>query len=222
LSNPSNTEKIMAKYYLQEMPDMNGKGERKVYPRIQINRQITTEQLIERIELRSGVYKSEVVSGILSTLADALVDYLSMGYNVQVKGLGNFSLSLEFTDDKNTEMEGEEDKMNYRHVRVKDINLQSDKELVKQINKEIELERSMSEVNKLAMETFSRDERLRRALKFIDLHGFITLLDYARINNLSRSGASRDLSALCKDSNSGITSSGSAPHKVWVRRKVQE
>lgn len=212
----------MAKYYLQEMPDMNGKGERKVYPRIQINRQITTEQLIERIEMRSGVYKSEVVNGILSTLADTLVDYLSMGYNVQVKGLGNFSLSLEFTDDKNTEMEGDEDKMNYRHVRVKDINLQSDKELVKKINKEIELERSMNEVNKLTAETFSRDERSRRALKIIDKYGFICLDDYARINNLSRSGASRDLSALCKDPNSGITSSGNAPHKIWVRRKVQE
>ena len=119
----------MAKYYLQEMPDMSGEGKRKVYPKVQIYRQIEMDQLIERIQERSGVYKSEVVGGILSTLTDVLVDYLSMGYNVQVKGLGNFSLSLEFTDDKSTELASNDDKMSYRHVRVKDINLQSDKEL---------------------------------------------------------------------------------------------
>ena len=80
----------MAKYYLQEMPDMSGKGKRIVYPKVEICRQIKMKQLIERIQERSGVYKSGVVSGILSTLTDVLVDYLSMGYNVQVKGLGTF------------------------------------------------------------------------------------------------------------------------------------
>ena len=209
----------MAKYYLQEMPDMSGKGKRIVYPKVEICRQIKMNQLIERVQERSGVYKSGVVSGILSTLTDVLVDYLSMGYNVQVKGLGNFSLSLEFTDDRSTELVNHDDKMNYRHVRVKNINLQSDKELIKRIRKETMLERGMSEVNKLVPESFSRDERLRRALEFIDKHGFITLSDYARINKLSRSGASRELRALSVNPDSGIVSSGNAPHKIWIRSK---
>ena len=80
----------MAKYYLQEMPDMSGKGKRIVYPKVEICRQIKMNQLIERVQERSGVYKSGVVSGILSTRTDVLVDHLSMGYNVQVKGLGTF------------------------------------------------------------------------------------------------------------------------------------
>lgn len=212
----------MAKYYLQEMPDMSGEGKRKVYPKVQIYRQIEMDQLIERIQERSGVYKSGVVGGILSTLTDVLVDYLSMGYNVQVKGLGNFSLSLEFADAQSTELASDDDKMSYRHVRVKDINLQSDKELIKRIRKETVLERGMSEVNKLAPESFSYDERLRRTLKFIDKHGFITLSDYARINKLSRSGASRELRALSGNPDSGIVSNGTAPHKTWVRRKNNE
>lgn len=209
----------MAKYYLQEMPDMNGKGKRKVYPKVQVYRQIEMNQLIERIQERSGVYKSGVVGGILSTLTDVLVDYLSMGYNVQVKGLGNFSLSLEFADNQSTELASNDDKMNYRRVRVKDINLQSDKELIMRIREETMLERGMSEVNKLALESFSYDERLRRALEFIDKHGFITLSDYARINKLSRSGASRELCALSENPDSGIVSCGKAPHKTWIRSK---
>ena len=212
----------MAKYYLQEMPDISKKGKRKVYPKMQVYRQIEMEELVEHIQERSGVYKAGVVNGILTTLADTLVDYLSMGYNVQVKGLGNFSLSLEFTDNKSTELDDDDSKMNYRRVSVKDINLQSDKELVKRLRKETTLERTMSEVNKLAPETYSREERLKRALEHIDQHGYITLPDYCRINRMSRSSASRELIALCKDSQSGITSSGTAPHKTWVRRKTQE
>ena len=77
----------------------------------------------------------------------------------------------------------------------------------------------MREVNKLAPESFSRDERLRRALEFIDKHGFITLSDYVRINKLSRSSASRELRALSVNPDSGIVSSGNAPHKTWIRSK---
>ena len=109
--------------------------------------------------------------------------------------------------------------MNYRHVRVKDINLQSDKELIKRIRKETMLERGMSEVNKLVPESFSCDERLKRALEFIDKHGFITWSDYARINKLSRSSASRELRALSENPDSGIVSSGNAPHKIWIRSR---
>ena len=207
----------MARYYLQEMPDMSGKGKRKVYPKIQINRQIEMEELVERIQDRSGVYRPGVVNGILMTLADALVDYLSLGYNVKVKGLGNFSLSLEFTDEKSNEMENGDSKMNYRHVSVKDINLKSDKELVKRIKERTNLERCMSEVNKLEPETFPRNIRLQRALAFIDKHGSISLYQYCRINRMSRSSASRELNIFCQDPESGIIGNGNAPHKTWVR-----
>lgn len=207
----------MARYYLQEMPDMSGKGKRKVYPKIQINRQIEMEELVERIQDRSGVYRPGVVNGILMTLADALVDYLSLGYNVKVKGLGNFSLSLEFTDEKSNEMENGDSKMNYRHVSVKDINLKSDKELVKRIKERTSLEHCMSEVNKLEPETFPRNVRLQRALAFIDKHGSISLYQYCRINRMSRSSASRELNIFCQDPESGIIGNGNAPHKTWVR-----
>ena len=105
----------MAKYYLQEMPDISKKGKRKVYPKMQVYRQIEMGELVEHIQKRSGIYKTGIVNGILTTLAG-----------------------------------------------------------------------------------------------------------YCRINRMSRSSASRELIALCKDSQSGITSSGTAPHKTWVRRKAQE
>jgi len=49
-----------------------------------------------------------------------------------------------------------------------------------------------------------------------DKHGFITLQDYANLNRLSRSAASRELSKLVADPNSGIKTKGAGSHKVWV------
>lgn len=49
----------MAKYYLQEMPDMDKGGKRRVYSKIQTNRQISTKELAEKIQKRSGVFKAK-------------------------------------------------------------------------------------------------------------------------------------------------------------------
>ena len=59
---------------------------------------------------------------------DMLVEMLSMGYNVNLEGLGTFSLSLGFEDDKPTEMQGDDDKMTYRKVGVRDVNFKASPE----------------------------------------------------------------------------------------------
>ena len=51
----------------------------------------------------------------------------------------------------------------------------------------------------------------------IDKHGFITLQEYANLNKLNYSTASRELSKLVADSHSGLKAKGAASHKVWVR-----
>lgn len=210
----------MAKYYLQEMPDMDKGGKRRVYPKIQTNRQISTKELAEKIQKRSGVFKEGLVNGVLTTLADTLVDYLSMGYSVKIDGLGALSLSLEFTDEKPTVLTEEDKKMGYRHVRVKDVNFKSDKELIKRIRINTELERAASGVNEIGRSKFSPAERLSRALAYIEKNGSISLYEYSSLNGMSRSSASRELNALARKPESGIAANGSAPHKTWVKRKA--
>jgi hypothetical protein len=53
-------------------------------------------------------------------------------------------------------------------------------------------------------------------VQHIDKHGFITLQDYANLNRLSRSSASRELSKFVSDPTSGIQAKGSGSHKVWI------
>ena len=109
-------------------------------------------------------------------------------------------------------------KKKYHHVRVKGVNYKVDKKLVDDINKENSFERTTG--NPTSPSPYSPEERLQRALSHIDKHGFITLQDYANLNRLSRSSASRELSKLVADPNSGIKTKGAGSHKVWCRDSV--
>ena len=46
--------------------------------------------------------------------------------------------------------------------------------------------------------------------------GYIMLDEYAQINNMSRSSASRELNLLTSDPTSGIKEKGRGSHKVWI------
>lgn len=154
-------------------------------------------------------------------VADMLVEMLSMGYNVNIEGIGTFSLSLGFEDDKPTEMQSEDDKMTYRKVGVKDINFKASPEFLKSVKHKTDrdLERDMGGVKVIRKQLYSREERIARALEVIETNGLITLSDYACINNLSRTAASLELKEITADQTSPIDSKGSGSHKVWVKRK---
>jgi predicted HTH transcriptional regulator len=96
------------------------------------------------------------------------------------------------------------------------VNFKVDKRLVDGINKENTFERISG--NTAFPSPYSLEERLQRALNHIDKHGFITLQEYANLNSLSYSTASRELAKLVLDPHTGIKPKGAASHKVWVRR----
>lgn len=43
----------MAIYKLQEMPDMQNKGKKRVYPKLVVNRQLNTKEFIEKMHFRN-------------------------------------------------------------------------------------------------------------------------------------------------------------------------
>lgn len=212
----------MAKYKLQEMPDMDESGKRKVYPKMVINRTLSTEELVEKMKLYHRAFSPSVIEGVVMDLEDMLVEVLSMGYNVKLDGIGTFSLSLGFEDEKPTEIQGEADKMLYRKVGVKGVNFKADPELVKKIHRETDLERDMSGVTVLKKKLYTREERIARALELIERNGYITLTDYASINNQNRNAASKELKEITSDKTSPIDWRGNGTHKVWVKRQSME
>ena len=209
----------MAKYKLQEMPDMQGAGKRKVYPKMVITRTLSLEDLTEKMKLHHRVFSPSTIEAVVMDLEDMMVEVLSMGYNVKLDGIGTFSLSLGFEDEKPTEMQGEGDKMLHRKVGVKNLNFKVDPEMLQHLRKETDLERDMGGVKVIRKTLFSREERIARALEVIERDGYITLTDYAGINNLSRTIASEELKDITNDVNSPIDWRGNGSHKVWIKKK---
>ncbi len=215
----------MANYVLKEMPAGMGNGsEGKTFPKMQVYTEFDYDKVVELVHTNSPAFSEATVRGVLDTLAVVMKSYLPMGHTMKIDNLGVFSLSLEFADNETDTANQQEipetqetgSKKKYHHVRVKGVNFKVDKRLVEAINKENTFERTSG--NPSSPSPYSLEERLQRALNHIDKHGFITLQEYANLNSLSYSTASRELSKLVLDPHTGIKPKGAASHKVWVRR----
>ena len=215
----------MANYVLKEMPAGMGNGsEGKTFPKMQVYTEFDYDKVVELVHTNSPAFSEATVRGVLDTLAVVMKSYLPMGHTMKIDNLGVFSLSLEFADNETDTANQQEipetqdtgSKKKYHHVRVKSVNFKVDKRLVDGINKENTFERISG--NTASPSPYSLEERLQRALNHIDKHGFITVQEYATLNSLSYSTASRELAKLVLDPHTGIKPKGAASHKVWVRR----
>lgn len=207
----------MTQFVLKEMNDLDGKGKGRVYPQVVINRLMTTEDLVERMQNNTRL-GSAVIHAMLLSLGENIATLLDSGFSVKIDNFGTFSLSLGFADKKGNKLEDEDDKMKYRRVMVKNITFKPESDLIFKINKNIRLERHVPGVVKSESDSFTPEERRLRAIDFIDRHGQITLQEYANLNNISRSKASRELNKLEDIEGSGIRGYGNAPHKVWKKK----
>lgn len=202
----------MANYVVKELPTgMAGNRKKRVYPKMQVYTEFDYDKVIELINTYSPSFSKGTIRGVLDTLGVVMASCLPMGHTLKIDGVGVFSLSLQFSDNK----EGGETK--YRHVEARGVNFKVDKTLVNEINKENNFEREDYVQPKSS--AYSRDERLQRAIQYISKHGFITLQDYANMNDLSRSSASRELAFFVKTPDSGIGIKGTGSHKVWVKKE---
>ena len=202
----------MANYVVKELPTgMAGNRKKRVYPKMQVYTEFDYDKVVELVHTYSPSFSKGTIRGVLDTLGVVMASCLPMGHTLKIDGVGVFSLSLQFSDNK----EGGETK--YRHVEARGVNFKVDKTLVNEINKENNFEREDYVQPKSS--AYSRDERLQRAIQYISKHGFITLQDYANMNDLSRSSASRELAFFVKTPDSGIGIKGTGSHKVWVKKE---
>jgi len=199
----------MANYVIKEMSAGMGNGKKgRIFPKMQVYTEFDYDKVVELVHTNSPAFSEATIRGVLDTLAVVMKSYLPLGHTMKIDNLGVFSLSLEFADN-------EAEAAKYHHVRVKGVNFKVDKRLVDAINKESTFERATG--NSTSPSPYSPEERLQRALNHIGKHSFITLQEYANLNNLSYSTASRELAKLVANPSSGIKAKGTASHKVWVR-----
>lgn len=128
-------------------------------------------------------------------------------------------MSLKFLDEKPTEIQEEDDQMLYRRVGVKDLNFKISPKLIRDLQMNTRFERMMSGARELKKNLYTLEQRIENALAIIDEKGHITLGEYAKVNNLSRTTASKELAKITADPTMPIDYTGQASHKIWIRRK---
>lgn len=208
----------MAKYILQEMNDVRNTGKRTVYPKIVINQTLTTKEFIDELHKHLRTVDKGVLTGVMCGMADTLASLLSRGNNVTLDDIGTFSMSLKFLDNKPTEIQEEGDRLLYRRVGVKDLNFKTSPEMLHELRKRTKFERVMTGARVLKVNLYTMEQRIANALAIIDDKGYITLSEYAKVNNMSRTSASKELALITSDPNCEIYYRGQASHKVWIRR----
>jgi predicted histone-like DNA-binding protein len=206
----------MAKYIKQEMNDLSGKGEEKVYYRLQTERNISFNELTQQIEQHHGMMNRGLVKNVMTHIVDAMAEMLGDGYSVTIDGLGTFKATIGLEEDKVMDtFEGDETKRNARSLRLTGINYRADKKLIKNSNCHCKLERAGE--SRLYHSPYSREERLQLALQYLSEHGAMRVVEYMELTGLSRTKAAMELKEFRQDASSGITFIGRGSAKVYVK-----
>ncbi len=207
----------MARYIKQELPDLHKTGEKKAYYRMKTERKIDFNQFVDLISSHnSGISKGEAFS-VLMHATDTLAELLAQGYSVAIDELGTFKATVGLVKDK--EMDSFEEgtpKLNARSLRVDGVSFKADKRLIVNVDKRCELKRAG--VSLLCRSTFTKEERLLKALEYLNAHGAMKVKDYMELTGLSHTVAAKELREFEHDAASGITSIGRLAGKVYVRR----
>lgn len=211
----------MAKYIKQELPDLRKTGEKKAYYRLKTERKIDFHQFIDRISSHnSGISRGEAIR-VLMHATDALAELLAEGYSVSIDDMGTFKATIGLVDDK--DMDSFEDgspKLNARSLRIDGVGFQADKKLIANVDQRCDLKRAG--VSRLCRSPFTKEQRLQKALEYLQSHGAMKVKHYMELTGLSHTVAAKELCELEHDASSGITSIGRFAGKVYVKRMQEE
>ena len=206
----------MAKYIKQEMIDLSGKGEEKVYYRLQTERNIDFKELTQQIEEHHNLMNRGLVNSVMAYVVDEMAELLGKGYSVTIDGLGTFRASIGLEEDKDMDTFDDDDtKRNARSLRLTGIYYRSDKELVKKANRHCKLERAGEA--RLHHTPYTKEERLKLAHQYLEEHGAMRVVEYMELTGLSRTKATLELKEFRQDTSSGITFVGRGSAKVYVK-----
>ena len=112
------------------MCDLNGTGEKPVYYRMKIQRNMDMEDFVERITYPgSGLSRGSVIQ-VMTTVAEHLAYCMAEGQSVTLDGIGTFTPRLGVAKDKEIDsLDGDEPKRNARSIEVNGINYRADGEV---------------------------------------------------------------------------------------------
>ena len=207
---------------MREMYDMNGVGERLVYPQIVEFGQIMEDEFVRHVGDGNIGLNQSVVESALAGVSEKLAQLMGLGYSVKVRGLGTFAISLGMEQGKDYEKinadDNENGQRNSQSIRVSRVRFKPDKKLMRRATHWCNLEREGE--RHINIPKTNEEERRLMALEFIEKNLFMKVADYARITGMSKTVASKELRRFRQNPASGITVRGHGTHIVYVKSEI--
>ena len=198
----------MAEYIKQEMSDLDGSGEQRVFYRMKTYHNINAREFVSKLARPGSGLSEGNVLHVLTTLADELAYYMAQGYSVSIDGVGTFKPTLGIAEGKETDtLDGDEQKRNARSIMVNGVNFPA---------RHCELKRAG--VSRIHHSPYSPEERITLALKYLDENHFMRVADYMKLTGLRKTSATLELKRLREDPANGITTEGKRNGMIYVKR----
>ncbi|MBP3517108.1 MAG: HU family DNA-binding protein [Parabacteroides sp.] len=208
----------MARYIKQEMSDMAGDGEKRVFYRMKIEENIDSDQFINEIAYPGSGLNRSIVISVMTAVAEQIARCMANGRSVTIEGIGTFKPKVGVVKNKEVDtLEEGEPKRNAQSLEVNGVNFRADKELVRNTNRRCNL--TSGGTSRIKSSPYEEKERLAQALRYLDEHACMHISDYMAITGLKRTSATLELKRFRNDPSSGITFSGWGQHKVYIRKK---
>ena len=209
----------MARYIMEEMPDIQKTGKRITYPKFARIDNASIKELAQRVGDVSG-FSAGDIEGVLLQTAIEMAHLMAEGRSVKIDGIGTFSPSLALCRDKEREEAEEGAKhRNAQSICVGGVNFRADRTMIRNINERCRLERAPWKPQR-SSKKFTPEQRLTLALKFLDEHAFLTVRNYQRLTGLLQTAATKELKQWADLPESGIDIAGRGSHRVYVKKKV--
>lgn len=173
---------MAARYKLERNPSPTGdKEEQPYHARVVAVGTLKTEGLLRAAQGKSSVSSADI-KGTLQLLHELMRDYLMMGYNVELEGIGTFSLSAQCRPVMN------KNEIRAESIHFKSINYRPAKILCDKL-KATPFVRAEEDKK----ERFSPKECEQRLLEYLNNNQLISHADYRGLCHCSKSKAAKDL-----------------------------
>lgn len=207
----------MAKYIKQEFKSIRGEGEASAYYRMETTRRVTMDEFVKEISTPGyGISEATAVQ-VLSQAATSLARLMAHGCTVTIDGIGTFKATVGLCEGKEQDAFAEnEPQRNAQSIEVNGVHYHADKKLVKAVRSQCTFERGKQ--HRIKHSPYTLEERISRAIAYIEENGYIRTRDYAELNELSLSTATVELRKVRKEEASGIRAIGRGNGLIYVKR----
>lgn len=192
------------KFSVYETPKPKGReNEKTVHARLQPRGTKHLEDICEHISDVASLTSSDV-KGALEAFFQYMSFQLRYGYNVELDGIGLFSVAL-----KSKECKDKETNRKHLMVKIDGVNFRCSTRLKKALNQS-----TLKKEEKTKMPFPRLTDRQERMENFLRRNDSISIRQYAMLNQCSRYYATKDLSLFVE--NGLLRKNGMGTHKVYL------